>query len=73
MQRSLIDMAQYQIVVHLKTAKTLSLEIPAGLLARADADRMRRREFITLLGSAVSLLVTAFLLIAGRFATEPRT
>jgi len=66
-------MAQYQIVVHLKTAKTLSLEIPAGLLARADADRMRRREFITLLGSAVSLLVTAFLLIAGRFATEPRT
>src|SRR6266481_5257085 len=35
--------------------------------AMPTRDRMRRREFITLLGSAVSLRVTAFLLVADRF------
>ena len=44
---------KFDLVINLKTAKTLNLQIPAqAFLGRRRGDRMKRREFITLLGGA---------------------
>ena len=42
---------KFEFVINLTTAKTLDLEVPRAFCARRQGDRMKRREFITVLGA----------------------
>ena len=39
---------KFDLIVNLKTAKTLGIELPTSLLRRQRGDRVNRSEFITL-------------------------
>jgi len=46
---------KYELVINLKTAKALGIEVPADIVRpRRRGDRMRRRQFITLVGGAAA-------------------
>jgi hypothetical protein len=44
---------KYELVINLKTAKTLGLTVPPTLTCRRG-DRVKRRQFITLAGAAAA-------------------
>jgi len=51
-----VQSTKIALAINLQTAKKLGLEIPAKLLARRRGDRVKRREFMTLLGGAAQVM-----------------